>query len=97
MALGNRRASVSQPSTDAKGPILLYNPPLIYTRDCKGKSLTKSGQEPDLCCKVITRVFVPADHGLLTPEGHEAPPAPVATREGPWRRNSLDVSAVVGL
>ncbi len=45
----------------------------------------------------MPRVFVPADHGLLIPEGHEAPPAPVATREGPWRRNSLDVSAVDGL
>jgi hypothetical protein len=37
---------VSQPSTDAKGPILLYNPPLIYTRDLKEKGLTKCGQEP---------------------------------------------------
>jgi hypothetical protein len=29
----------------------------------------------DVCGHVMPRVFVPADHGLLTPEGHEAPPA----------------------
>jgi hypothetical protein len=35
---------------------LLYNPPLIYTRDCTGTGLTKSAQEPNgikLACELL--------------------------------------------
>jgi hypothetical protein len=47
VVLGHKRASVSQTSKVAKGPMLLRNSPLVYTRDGEGKGLTKTGHEPN--------------------------------------------------
>jgi hypothetical protein len=58
VVLGNKWASVSQTSKDAKEPILLNNPPSIYTWDGERKGLTKTGKEPTRFTDLATLYLV---------------------------------------
>ena len=56
--MGQRVSNLQE--CEAKGPMRLNQPLLIYTRNGDGTGLTKSGQEPGLFCKKQDETFFPS-------------------------------------